>query len=73
MSDVTEINAETGEVVVRNYTNEEIHYRNNIEKPEDPIFDQTDLLDYLSNRESALTKLQSLGLTTDEAKAIVGL
>lgn len=73
MSDVIEINAETGEVVVRDYTNKEILYRNNMERPADPIFDQTEFLNYLENKNSALTKLQSLGLTTDEAKAIVGL
>lgn len=73
MSDVTEINAETGEVLIRSYTTSEIQKRNNLEKPEDPLFDQTELLSYLANRESALVKLQSLGLTTDEAKAIVGL
>ena len=73
MSDVTEINAETGEVTVRAYTSEEIQRRNNLEKPEDPLFDQTELSNYLLNKQSALIKLQSLGLTADEAKAIVGL
>jgi hypothetical protein len=71
MSDVIEINLNTGEVAERDYTEEEINYKVYLEsqliipehtEPEvDPI------------RQSALNKLQSLGLTEDEAKAIVGI
>ena len=69
MSDVTEINAETGEVVVREYTYEELQRRANLQKPEDPVVEQVDV----PNRQSALLKLQSLGLTEEEARALAGL
>lgn len=69
MSDVTEINVETGEVVVRPYTEEEIQRRASLQKPEDPVVNQVDL----PNRQSALLKLQALGLTEEEAKALAGL
>jgi hypothetical protein len=73
MSDVTEIDAETGEVTTRAYTAEEIENRNNMEKPEELTFEEGQLSAYISVRESALAKLQSLGLTEDEARAITGL
>lgn len=69
MSDVTEINVETGEVVIRPYTEEEIQRRTSLQKPEDPVVNQVDL----PNRQSALLKLQALGLTEEEAKALAGL
>jgi hypothetical protein len=71
MSDVIEININTGEVTEREYTEQEITYKAYLESqvvvPEysEPEIDQ--------NKQSALDKLQSLGLTEDEAKAIVGL
>ena len=71
MSDIIEVNINTGEVTEREYTEEEINYKAYLESqivvPEysEPEIDQ--------NKQSALDKLQSLGLTEDEAKAIVGL
>ena len=71
MSQVNEFNAETGQSLIREYTQEEL--------------DQIEIdLSNMSNAEfmplpenenliSAMVKLQSLGLTTDEAKAIAGL
>jgi hypothetical protein len=56
MSDVTEINVETGEITSRPYTNEEIQNRNNMEKPEGLEPDQTEILNYLANKQSALIK-----------------
>ena len=73
MSDVIEINVENGEVTTRKYTNAEIKRRNDMQRPEDPLFDQTELLNYISNKQSALEKLQSLGLTEEEAKTVVGI
>ena len=73
MSDVTEINVETGEITSRPYTNEEIQNRNNMEKPEGLEPDQTEILNYLVNKQSALIKLQQLGLTEEEARAIAGI
>jgi len=70
MSDVIEINVETGEVTTREYTEQEIINRSNMQRPEEPFIEQ---LEQDPNKVSALVKLQSLGLTTDEAKAIVGL
>lgn len=71
MSDVIEININTGEVTEREYTEQEINYKAHLESqvviPEysEPQIDP--------NKQSALDKLQSLGLTEDEAKSIVGL
>jgi hypothetical protein len=71
MSDIVEIDVMTGEVSERSYTQEEINYRayleNQITFPEviEPEVDP--------NKQSAIIKLQSLGLTADEARAIVGI
>jgi hypothetical protein len=73
MSDVTEIDAETGEVVVRAYTAEEIEHRNSLEKPEEAVLQEEQAASYLSVKQSAIAKLTSLGLTEDEAKAIAGI
>jgi hypothetical protein len=71
MSDVNEFNAQTGQVVLRPYTQEELlkiqQDRGTIEEPEttpvpeDPV------------KLSALAKLKSMGLTDEEARAIVSL
>ena len=73
MSDVTEINAETGEVAVRAYTAEEIQHRNSLEKPEEAVLQEEQAAAYLSVKQSAIAKLTSLGLTEDEARAIAGI
>jgi hypothetical protein len=72
MSDVNEFNVETGEFVVRPYTDEELI---DIERVSSLTSDEPVLLNTSANEAliSAMSKLQSLGLTTDEAKAIVGL
>ena len=72
MSDVNEFNVETGEFVVRPYTDEELSDIERVSNltTNEPILVETPVNEALV---SALTKLQSLGLTTDEAKAIVGL
>lgn len=71
MSEVNEFNAETGQVVIRTYNQEELSQRE---------IDLSDVvksnLTPLSQNEtviSAIEKLQSLGLTIDEAKAIIGI
>lgn len=71
MSDVNELNAQTGEAVLRPYTEEELaqvqHDASIIAEPEVvPIAEDSVKL-------AALAKLTSLGLTEDEAKAIVGI
>ena len=70
MSDVNEFNAETGQSIVRAYSEEELTQRdidliNNAEVVSIPLPDNEKLI-------SAIAKLQSLGLTEDEAKAIAG-
>lgn len=72
MSDVNEFNVETGEFILRPYTNEEINEMERVSNltPDIPILIDAPVNEVLV---SAMVKLQSLGLTTDEAKAIVGL
>jgi hypothetical protein len=71
MSDIIEIDVNTNEIIERKYTQEEIDYKAYLESqvvlPEitEPEIDL--------NKQSAIIKLQSLGLTEDEAKAIVGI
>jgi hypothetical protein len=71
MSEVNEFNAETGQVVVRPYNEEELSQR------EIDLSDvvKSDLTPLSQNETvtSAIEKLQSLGLTIDEAKAIIGI
>jgi hypothetical protein len=71
MSDVNEFNAETGQAILRPYTEEELaqaeHDASIVAVPE-MIPVQEDAL-----KISALAKLQSLGLTEEEARAIAGL
>jgi len=71
MSDVNEFNAQTGQVVFRPYTQEELlKIQQDLDMvadpettpaPEDPV------------KLSALAKLKAIGLTDEEARAIVGL
>lgn len=69
MSDVNEFNAATGEVVLRPFTAKELKQHKldtrvvepeKTELPIDPI------------KASAIAKLAALGLTLDEAQAIIG-
>jgi hypothetical protein len=80
MTNITEINISTGEIIEREYTQEEIDRREELESnPPQKVIDMRSQDQFLENqesvalRESAIIKLQSLGLTEDEAKAIVGL
>ena len=80
MTNITEINVSTGEVIEREYTQEELDKRAELESnPPQKVIDMRSQDQFLENqesvalRESAIIKLQSLGLTEDEAKAIVGL
>lgn len=71
MSDMVEININTGTSTTRSYTQEEIDYRAYLESqiviPE-PIVDEAAEL-----RASALSKLMALGLTEQEARVIAGV
>ena len=66
MSDVTEINVQTGQVTTRAYTQEELEARANAVAPESVVIVE----EHTAVKESALSKLQALGLTEEEAKAL---
>jgi hypothetical protein len=70
VSDVTEINVQTGEVTTRAYTQEELDARANAVIPESVLTVEESLEEYKEVKQSALSKLQALGLTEEEAKAI---
>lgn len=63
MEKITEINCKTGEVVERDETTEEIAVRELAAQQE---------VDAWAARESALAKLQVLGLTEEEVQALLG-
>jgi hypothetical protein len=71
MSNTVEINVNTGEVISRPYTEQEIEYRAYLETQlvvPDPIVDPSEEI-----RASALSKLMALGLTEEEARVIAGV
>lgn len=71
MSNTVEINVNTGEVISRPYTEQEIEYRAYLETQlvvPDPIIDPSEEI-----RASALSKLMALGLTEEEARVIAGV
>lgn len=80
MIDVTEINITTGEIIQREYTQEEKNSRDQrqaepsaeaIEKlAEAQSIDDTQ---YIELKQSAVNKLILLGLTEEEALALVGI
>ena len=72
MSDVNEFNVETGEFIIRPYTEEELV---DMERMANLTTTETISIEIPVNEAlvSAIVKLQSLGLTADEAKAIIGL
>jgi hypothetical protein len=80
MIDVTEINISTGEIIEREYTQEEINIRNQ-QQAEIPVeiaklisMPQTsEDLEYIELKQSAINKLKALGLTEEEAKALAGI
>jgi hypothetical protein len=71
MSDIIEIDVTTGEVTEREYTQEEISYKAYLESQ--ITFPEVIEPEVDPNKQSAIIKLQSLGLTADEARAIVGI
>jgi sugar-specific transcriptional regulator TrmB len=80
MTDITIINVATGEVTERTYSKSERDLRAELENnPPQEVIDIRSQEQYLEDSESialkqsALDKLQALGLTLDEAKAIVGI
>jgi hypothetical protein len=79
MTDITIIDVTTGDVTEREYTQLEKNLRAELENnPTQEIIDiksqeQSLNQESIALRQSALDKLQALGLTLDEAKAIVGI
>ena len=63
MNRITEINCETGEIIERDETPEEIAAREQAAQQE---------AEALATRQSALAKLQALGLTEEEVQALLG-
>lgn len=70
MSDVNEFNAETGEVTLRPYTEEELALRS-IE-PDESVVKSIPTEDY-AQKQAALATLISMGFTESQARVIVGL
>ena len=80
MIDITEINISTGEVIEREYTQEEIDERNQkqTEVPAEiakliSLPQSSEDLEYIALKQSAIDKLKALGLTEEEAKALAGI
>jgi hypothetical protein len=80
MTDITIINLATGQVVKREYTEEEKDLRSELESsPPQEIISvrlQEESLqnsEYVALKQSAINKLKALGLTEEEARAIAGL
>jgi hypothetical protein len=80
MTDITIINVATGQVVKREYTEEEKDLRSELESsPPQEIISvrlQEESLqnsEYVALKQSAINKLMALGLTEEEARAIAGL
>ena len=80
MIDVTEINIATGEVIQREYTQEEKASRD--QRQSEPSAEavaklaETQTVDdtqYVELKQSAINKLVALGLTEQEALALVGI
>lgn len=80
MIDITEINISTGEIIEREYTQEEIDERNQ-KQTEIPaeiaklisLPQSSEDLEYIALKQSAIDKLKALGLTEEEAKALAGI
>ncbi len=70
MSDVTEINVKTGQVTTRTYTKEELDARANAVVPESVITIEESFEEYKEVKQSALSKLQALGLTPEEIASL---
>ena len=65
MADVVEVNCETGEVVEREMTPEELAYQESLNVVPGPSTEEL-------ARISAIDKLTALGLTEDEINALLG-
>jgi hypothetical protein len=63
MNKITEVNCETGKVIERNETPEEVSAREQSARQE---------AESLATKQSALAKLQALGLTEEEVQALLG-
>lgn len=63
MERIIEVNCETGEIVERDETPEELAAREQAAQQE---------AEALATRQSALAKLQALGLTEEEVQALLG-
>ena len=74
MNDVLIVNAKTGERVIRDFTPEELAQRelDRIAAEEAEAARVEEENAKIAAKESALAKLAALGLTEEEAKAIVG-
>ena len=70
MSDVNEFNAETGEVVLRPYTSEELAMR--AIEPDSSIVKSVPAEDY-AQKQAAVASLVAMGLTEAQARSIVGI
>jgi hypothetical protein len=78
MIDITEINISTGEVIEREYTQEE---KNNRDQKQSEISEEAlakmaeaqEDLAYIELKQSAINKLIALGLTEQESLALVGI
>jgi DNA-directed RNA polymerase specialized sigma24 family protein len=70
VSDVTEINVKTGVVTTRPYTPEELADRANAVVPESVLTVEESLEEYKEVKQSALSKLQALGLTPEEIASL---
>jgi DNA-binding NarL/FixJ family response regulator len=63
MNKITEVNCETGKIIERNETPEEVAIREESARQE---------AETLQTRQSALAKLQALGLTEKEIQSLLG-
>jgi hypothetical protein len=75
MSEMLEINAETGQSIERDYTDIEMNVLNDMINniPEQMLNQLNQTPEEDINKASAIIKLQALGLTEEEAKAIAGI
>jgi hypothetical protein len=70
MENITEVNCETGEIIEREMTAEEKALHDSM-RADGEQFEQT-ISEEAANKASALAKLQALGLTEQEVKALLG-
>lgn len=80
MTDITIIDIATGQVVEREYTEEEKELRRELESspPQEVVAirlqeESLQNSEYIALKQSAIDKLKALGLTEEEARAIAGI